>query len=172
MESLAHRYSIFNCPFSVRSSYPYRGRSGFSLPELVLGLGLLAGLMLAILGLSFAALTTDSKVEQLQISGALAESELERFSRRVSKKDSPVRVHFWNASNGPYSSPHAPGVFQLGGVDYELEWFVESVPNTAPDRLRKLDLKVSWWSGEEGRAGYGRQTVERTRLVRESDLRD
>ena len=42
----------------------------------------------------------------------------------------------------------------------------------AGNRLRKVDLDVSWWSGEEGKPGYGQLRVKATRLIRESDLRE
>ncbi len=158
-----------------------KARSGFSLAETVLGIGLSAALILTLLVLTTAALNTDSKTGHHQAASALAESELDRLVRSVSILGSSARSSFWNSPDGEYSGPPTQNNLISGNTEYNLKFFSKTLSDASGtelgidsprNRLRKVDVEVSWWSGEEGRPGYGQLSVTRTRLVRESDLRD
>jgi hypothetical protein len=160
---------------------------GFSLAEAVIGIGMAAVLILSIIAITTAALSGDQKAEMRQIALVTADSELNRFARSVAVVGSSARDSFWSTADStsgpvPYAGAGARSSLQANRTDFELEYQFETVGKPTgsgtlgdenPDnRLRKVDLTVSWWNGEQGKPGYGRLSVTSTRLVRESDLRE
>lgn len=147
--------------------------------EVVVGIGLAGTLVLMVLLLGTTALSTDAKASDRQIASAVAESQLDILARSVSLKDSPARIQFWGAQNGEYTGPPVAASVMSNGTQYGLSYHVETVRSPTGDllggtsnRLRKVDLTVSWWEDGKGRPGYGDLRVERTRVLRESDIRD
>ncbi|MFA7480322.1 MAG: hypothetical protein WC314_07440 [Vulcanimicrobiota bacterium] len=162
-------------------------RLGFSMVEAVIGIGLAAVLILSIIALSTAALSGDSKAEMTQVALSAADAELNRFARAVSVVGSSARSEFWSAPDSVSEYQKYSGAGALSestsnrtAFTYEYRYVsVGAAGGTAllgkeqPDnRLRKVDLTVGWWNGEEGKPGYGRLTLTATRLIRESDLRE
>ena len=144
----------------------------------MVGIGLAGALVLMVLLLGTTALTTDAKASDRQIAAAVAESQLDLLSRQVTLKDSPERAAFWVAADGAYRGPGVLASLISNGTEYSLEYTVSTLRNPAgnlaggPDnRLRQVNLVVSWWQGEKGHTGYGQFTVYRTRVLRESDVR-
>lgn len=145
-------------------------------------MGLAAVLILTIIALTTAALSGDQKAEMRQIALALTDVELNRFAKAVSVKGSPARAAFWNATDGAYTGTGTNPTVNTNDTEFSLEYTVTTVTKPSStatfgdakpgNRLRKLDLKVSWWNGEQGKPGYGRLSVSGTRLLRESDLRE
>lgn len=134
-------------------------------------------LLLTIIMLGTAALSGDAKSSQSQVAGALAESQLEILRAEMSTANPTIRAEFWDAPDGPYSGQGTEQQILSNNTVYTLEYTVSTVRDGsgAPlgvdgNRLRQVDLKVSWWEGEQGRPGYGRLFVTRTRLLRESDV--
>ncbi len=164
-------------------------RSGFSLAEAVIGIGLATVLILSIIALTTAALSGDQKAEMRQIALSTADSELNRFAKVVAVAGSGPRESFWTSGDGPYTGPGTRSEVKTNKTDFTLSYNVTTVSRAdgsgdigvdedadtdTPDRnrLRKLDLTVTWWNGEEDKPGYGQLSVTSTRLLRESELRE
>jgi hypothetical protein len=146
--------------------------------EVMVGIGLAGALVLMVLLLGTTALTTDAKASDRQIAAAVAESQLDLISRQVTMQNSPERAAFWVAPDGVYGGPGVMPSLTSNGTEYTLEYTLTTLRHPSgelaggPDnRLRQLNLVVSWWQGEKGRTGYGQFTVYRTRVLRESDVR-
>ena len=158
-----------------------RGR-GFSLAEALIGIGMAAVLILSILALSTAALSGDQKAEMRQVALAMADAELNRFAREVSVANSAARNGFWAAGDGPYSGAGTQPILKANNTEFSFEYRSVGLLNQITgaslgnerenNRLRKVDLTVSWWNGDEGKPGYGQLAVKSTRLLRESDVRE
>lgn len=158
-------------------SGPFRFR-GFSLLEVVLGLGLAAVLLLTVVLMGTAALSGDTKVGHSQIASSVAEAQLDLLGARIASKNSAARQQFWQAPDGPYSGPGVTSQLTSNGTDYTLSYRLRTVNETngepvggADNGLRQVDLEVAWWDGEKGKPGYGRLALARTRLFRQTDVR-
>lgn len=165
--------------------YTHRVR-GFSLAEALIGIGLATVLILSIIAMTTAALTGDQKAEMRQVALAVANSELNRFSKAVAVKGNAARDAFWGAVDGApgqtltYTGSGTRSPIKSNGTEFEILYQYQTVlekggtdtlGSEEPDnRVRKIDLKLSWWNGEEGKPGYGQLTLMTTRLLRESDI--
>ena len=144
-------------------------------------------MILSIIALSTAALSGDSKAEMTQVALSAADAELNRFAREVSVVGSSARNQFWNASDSTtgyqdYKGAGTLGQTQTNRTNFSLKYRYTTVGEAGGttllgqekpgNRMRKVDLTVSWWNGEEGKPGYGELSVTTTRLIRESDLRE
>lgn len=148
-------------------------------------MGLAAILILSIIAITTTALSGDSKVEMRHMALAMADSELNTFARAVTLSGSGARSAFWGDSStddGSYydyngSGTRANAVVQNTEFTFEYRYATlldgaQTLGNERPsNRLRKVDLTVSWWNGDEGKPGYGQLSVKSTRLIRESDIR-
>lgn len=139
-----------------------------------------AVLILSIIALSTAALSGDQKAEMRQVALALADAELNRFAKEVSVANSAARNAFWASNDGAYTGSGTHSSLGANNTEFTLEYrFItlmaagDTLGSERPNnRLRKVDLAVSWWNGESGKPGYGQLSVKTTRLVRESDIRE
>ena len=160
-------------------------RAAFTLAEAVIGIGLAAVLILSIIALSTAALSGDTKAEMTQVALSTADAELNRFARAVSVIGSGARGSFWSATDKTsgyvdYTGPGTQGVQTANRTKFSFEYRYVTLGDSGglfgrekpQNRVRKVDLTVSWWNGEEGKPGYGKLSVTATRLIRESDLRE
>lgn len=150
----------------------------FSLLEVVLGMGLAAVLLLTVILMGMTALSGDTKASHSQLASAVAESQLDLLGAGIAAEDSAARRDFWNAPEGRYAGGGTVSKLTSDGTDYELAYTVTIVKDNGGsplgvtgNQLRQVDLQVSWWEGEKGRPGYGRMSLARTRLFRETDVR-
>ena len=153
-------------------------KNGFTLVEVMIGIGLAGTLVLTMLLLATTALRGDSKASDRQIASAVAEAQLDLLSRRVASQDSAARLAFWQAPDGPYSGAGITPTLVSNGTEYRLAYEIEflqdpggNILGMGGNRLRQVRLTVAWWQGEQGRPGYGQFTIARTRVFRESDVR-
>lgn len=154
----------------------YRDRLAFTLAEVIVGIGLAGALVMLMLLLGTMALATDAQANSRQLASAYAEAKLATLSAQVSVRDSAERNSFIHASDGLYSGTGIANKESSNGVTYTLEYKIKTLPTSATSdplgaKLRQVDLKVSWWEGEQGKPGYGRLSLERTRVIRESSTR-
>lgn len=159
-------------------------KRGFSLAEAIIGIGLATVLILSIIAVSTAALSGDQKAEMRQMALTLADSELNRFSKAVGVSGTAARNEFWGYTPlaGPYEGAGTRPTLKSGNTEFALTYRFETLQNATSgadlgeeqpnNRVRKVDLTVAWWNGEEGKPGYGQLFVRSTRLVRESDVRE
>lgn len=151
----------------------------------MIGIGLAAVLILSIIALSTAALSGDTKAEMTQVALSTADAELNRFARAVSVVGSGARTNFWDSSDSTsgyidYTGPGTLDEQTANRTKFAFKYRYTTVGDGGgllgrdkpQNRLRKVDLTVSWWNGEEGKPGYGELAVTATRLIRESDLRE
>ncbi len=151
---------------------------GFSLIEVILGFGLASVLLLTVVLLGTSALSSDAKVSHTQVASAVAESQLDLLGANIAVNGSSARSDFWSASDGAYSGSGTSAITESNGVEYQCEYTLATVNDSggqplggAGNRLRQVNLKLSWWEGEKGRPGYGRSVLHRTRLFRQSHVR-
>ncbi len=151
---------------------------GFTLIEVMVGIGMAGALVLMVLLLGTTAVSTDSKASEQQIAAAVAEGQLELLSRQVSMDKSSAREKFWTTGDGPYSGPAAQTQVSSNGTDYQLEYQLKTPQGptggnigSPGNRLRQVQLQVTWWQGEKGKPGYGQFSLQRTRVLRESNVR-
>ncbi|MCA9776022.1 MAG: hypothetical protein KC800_04870 [Candidatus Eremiobacteraeota bacterium] len=122
-----------------------------------------------------------------QVALSTADAELNRFSRAVSVVGSSERSQFWTAADSTtayvdYTGAGATDEATSNRTKFTFKYRYVTVGSAGGatllgderpnNRMRKVDLTVSWWNGEEGKPGYGELAVTATRLIRESDLRE
>lgn len=181
-KNLRHNYSR-----GIAFILPSPTEKGFSLAEAVMGIGLASILILSIIALSTAALSGDQKAEMSQVALSAADAELNRFVRAVGVVGSSARGDFWSSPDSfdsyfeytgsgtldQTTSNRTQFVFEYRYITVNEAGSGDTLGQEKPgNRLRKVDLTVSWWNGEEGKPGYGQLSLKATRLVRESDLRE
>jgi type II secretory pathway pseudopilin PulG len=145
-----------------------RNSAGFNLMELMLGLTLIAISALTLVALSFTAIASREKAESISEAMLVAEEQLSLAVFSVENLPEAQHDSFWGAAlTGPYSE----GTIEIGPTDYNFRVEANDVPagTVEPNRLRKLDITVWWWSENPGesRTGQGLLTYAASRLVRE-----
>ncbi|MEW6277232.1 MAG: prepilin-type N-terminal cleavage/methylation domain-containing protein [Candidatus Eremiobacterota bacterium] len=151
-------------------------RRAFTLPELMLAVGLLALVLLTLVGLTTATVRSNHKAALLGPAAAVAESLLDRTLSDVAADIPPgTRDSFWAASGpGPWKSLSP---LDQGGVRYEYAIYAHTVADVtgtpvggASNRVKKVDLVLCWWGSAAtagDRNGYGRMQLSASRLVNE-----
>lgn len=141
---------------------------GFSLVELLLSVALLSLGILALLSLLTASQQASSKSEELTAAGAVAEAELQR-AVRAAARDIPTGelARFWAADFPPGGVPFVQGDTRVGRTSLHYEVFATTVLNSSSteNRLKQIEVRVSWWGGE--REGYGQLNTVAAGLVSE-----
>lgn len=145
-----------------------REQRGFNMIELMLALTLVAIASLTLVALSFTAVSARQKAENISDAMLVAEEQLTLAVRNIEAMPQANHSAFWDA---PLTAPFAEGTIQIGESEYNFRVLANDI-NTgtaAPNRLRKLDITVWWWSENpgEGRVGSGQLTYSASRLVRE-----
>lgn len=147
---------------------------GFSLAEVMVAAGLLAVVLLALMGLITSTLSINQKASLLGPATQVCDSLIQRTIYQVSD-DSPAGTHdsFWNHSAAtPWRGPLQENI---GGVDYKYVLYASDAKDTggvplggtAPgNRVKKLDLDLWWWDRQKSH--YGRLEIQGTRLVHEA----
>lgn len=150
---------------------------GFSLAEILIGMGMLAVLLLTILLLTASALQGDQKVEARNIGAEVCQSQLEFLQRSVSDPADPLREEFWTTANGAFVPNGQAVTVSSGGTEFAVNFTVLTLQGSSGgpvggdgNRLRQVEATATWWNGEKGKPGYGQLLVRRTLLFRESDV--
>lgn len=141
---------------------------GFNLVELMFSLTLIAIAALTLVALSFTAIASREKAEAITDAMLVAEEQLSLAVYTIETLPEANHDAFWEASlAGPYSE----GTIRIGNTDYNFQVEAKDVPTgtLAPNRMRKLDITVWWWSEKPGeaRVGSGQLSYSASRLVRE-----
>lgn len=166
---------------SILMRNPTRTERGFSLAEAIVGIGLAAMLVLAIIGLTTASLRGDQVAETRQLALATANSELNRLNREVSVAGNSARSAFWGAPDGVYNGPGTTATVSSNKIEFQLTYRTRTLlkvdgailgSEKPRNRVKKVDLVVAWWGGSQGKPGYGQLSVTASKLFRESDVRE
>ncbi|MFA7482651.1 MAG: type II secretion system protein [Vulcanimicrobiota bacterium] len=142
--------------------------AGFNLIELMLALTLIAIAALTLVALSFTAVASREKAESISDAMLVAEEQLALAVYSIETIPEADHDAFWDNS---LTAPFSEGSARIGPTDYNFRVEATDVPTgtLAPNRLRKLDITVWWWSENpgEGRVGSGQLSYSASRLVRE-----
>lgn len=150
---------------------------GFSLPEVILALGLLAVAILSLLAVSVSTLRSDSKALETAAGRLIADQVMKRLLDQMAE-DPAVRESF--LSGDFQLQPWDQGTLTHDNTVFSYTILARTVRDGAGDpvgkeapgnRLKKVDIKV-WWTDEANRTrqGYGRLQVETTQLISEAAL--
>lgn len=150
-------------------------RRGFNMMELMLALTLIAIAALTLVALSFTSIASRQKAENLTDAILVADEQLSLAVRTVENLPPSDHDSFWEAADGTeYQAGFVTvgaSTGESGATDYNFQIVSSEVPSgtSAPNRLRKLDITVWWWSENAGeaRAGSGQLHYSASRLVRE-----
>lgn len=152
-----------------------RQTAGFNMIELLLALTLISIAALTLVALSFTAISARQKAENITDAMLVAEEQLSLAVQAIETLPASEHDSFWGAA---LSEPISEGEVRIAPADstetaptYNFRVTATDVPTgtSAPNRLRKLDILVWWWSENpgEGRVGSGQLTYSASRLVRE-----
>lgn len=136
--------------------------------ELMLALTLIAIAALTLVALSFTAISSRQKAENITDATLIAQEQLAVAVHRIETLPFADHATFWDAApTGPISQ----GSVDIGETkyDFKIEAADVNTGTVPPNRMRKLDITVWWWGGEQqgGRAGQGQLQYNASRLVRE-----
>ena len=136
--------------------------------ELMLSLTLITVAALTLVALSFTAVASRQKAENITDAMLVAEEQLALAVHSVETLSQTDHAGFWD---NPQTEPYSEGTILIGETDYNFRVTVQEVPTgtAAPNRLRKMDIVVWWWSEKPGeaRVGSGQLNYSASRLVRE-----
>lgn len=131
----------------------------------MVALALLAIAALTLVALSFTSLASRQKAEDRAAASMLAAQELERAVYEI--QNLPSGDAFWD---GP--GELSKGSSEVGGTtfSYRVDSLMVDTGTSAPNRLKKLNVSVWWWSTkpDSSRAGYGKLEVSASRIVSEN----
>lgn len=144
------------------------GRRGFTLVEVLLATAVLGATLLTLVSVCGLGLRANKKSLYALTAAQVAERQLDRWISRAVVNDEPsgARRQFWT-DEGLWKQ----GEETIGGVKYEYRISIRTVPGAGDavpnNRLKKVDIEVSWLEGE--REGLGRLKEFGYRLVNEED---
>ena len=142
--------------------------SGFNILELMMSLALITIAALTLVALSFSSLSSQQKSENLTDATLVAREQLSLAIHNIETLSPADHDSFWNV---PPTAPLSEGTVQMAETEYNFKIEATDVPvgTVAPNRMRKLDVSVWWWSSEPGeaRAGVGQLQYSASSLVRE-----
>lgn len=144
----------------MQSARSYNTRLGLSLIEVILALGLLAGVALVIIGVFLSLFQATTKNKDQGTAELLMESILERTTATGPPN--------WGVPSTGTRLP-APQPGDQTDFFYQVDTRLLSDGST-PGELWKVTVTVAWWSQEdrplrESRVGYGNTQVSGTRSV-------
>ncbi len=143
-------------------------RRAFTLAEVLLATAVLGATLLTLVSVCGLGLRANKKSIYALTAAQIAERQLDRWITRAVLNDEPsgARRQFWTRE-GLWKE----GDETVGGVRYDYRILVSTVPHAGEDapnnRLKKVDIEVSWLDGE--RQGLGRLKEFGYRLVNEED---
>lgn len=136
--------------------------------ELMLALTLISVAALTLVALSFTAVASRQKAENVSDAMLVAEEQLALAVNSIETLPPADHGAFWDA---PLGAPYSEGTISIGETDYNFRIDAVDVPTgtAAPNRLRKLDVTVWWWSEQPGqsKSGSGQLHYSASRLIRE-----
>lgn len=146
-------------------------KTGFSLVELVLALGLLAIVILALGLLSLTIIRSETESGDRTAAAAVADSLLSQ-TVRLARKDE----NFWKQSS---HSPYVESSTVVGGQTYEYVVEAETITDASGtplggslphNVLKRMTIRLTWFDTKsKDRQGYGKLSYELTRIVIEED---
>lgn len=135
---------------------------------MILSLALITIAALTLVALSFTSISSRQKAQDTSAAVLVAEEQLSRTIIEVENFSDDEHDEFWGSS-GP--DHYRSGDQTMGGTDYHYTITSTEVPTgtSEPNRLRKINVTVWWWSldPEESRVGSGRLDYNIIRLLRE-----
>lgn len=148
-----------------------RGERGLSLAEIVVALGLVTVLVLVLAALSFSALGSGQKSDDLGMAVQVAQQQLRKAAAQAKSDPS-----FWGMDY--LAAPWTTGSVKVGNTHFEFEVFAQTLmdPSTGQpvggnpvnaNRVKKVDIVVSW-ENDRHQAGRGKQSTRASCLVTES----
>lgn len=155
--------------------------SGMTLAEVLLAIGLLTVALLALIGQSALLANSSQKMDDQTVALDIAQSVLERHAR-AAQLDQPPGENALVSARNDVATPYSEADELVGGTTYSYQLYISDVMNsttseilgTGPSgtesanvKLKRFDVKVAWWGGDQQqRAGYGNLEVRSTRLVK------
>jgi len=134
--------------------------SAFSLPEVVLAVALAAIVVLLLVALGLSALKSNQKASDQVLAQSLAHQWVERELYQAQQNASSG---LWSANSD--TSAYSTQQVSVGLNSYQMALYVSDFNDPATPRLKRLRLRVSWWDGDDRRAGYGRLSTEVIRFA-------
>ena len=158
-------------------------RSGLSLVEIVFSLAILAVAFLSMISIASLALRSQAKSQTNQTAVQVAHRQINRAIIQV-QSDTPAGSYskFWTSDFPCPTTPWTVGNDTVGSTPYSYAVYASTVTNssgaplggTVPpsgpgNRMKQVDVVVTWWSTDGSREGYGRLQTQMTRLINETD---
>ena len=139
-----------------------RKLAGFTIAEILLSLGLLAVVLLTLLGLATQALQSNRKNLDTAGGQLVADQALERAVYDAEQSSSaPV----WAVNS--LTVPMSTTIVTLGTTPYSVTLYANDSLTVASKRLKRIRARVVWADAPNGKAGQGQFQVEAARLVHE-----
>jgi len=139
-----------------------RKLKGFTIAEILLSLGMLAVVLLTLLGLATQALQSNRKNLDTAGGQLVADQALERACYDAEQSSSaPV----WAVNS--LTVPMSTTTVTLGTTPYNVTLYANDSLTVATKRLKRIRAHVVWADAPNGKAGQGQFRVEAARLVHE-----
>ncbi len=139
-----------------------RKLKGFTIAEILLSLGLLAVVLLTLLGLATQALQSNRKNLDTAGGQLVADQALERAVYDA-EQSSSAPVWAINSTTVPMSTT----TVTLGTTPYSVTLYANDSLTGTTGRLKRIRASVVWADAPNGKAGQGQFRVEAARLVHE-----
>lgn len=135
-----------------------RGRSGFTLAEAILALGLSVVIILVAVALGITATRSNQKSSDIVAANGWAAQEMENYVYGLPPGSDP----FWSTTS--YAVPYATDDVQLGTSKFHCDFYLTDMGSVGAG-LKKVVVNVTWGSGTVGQTGYGQQVTSLARLI-------
>lgn len=150
----------------------------FSLAEVLIALAILGIGMLGLISVCSVGLQANKKSLTMLTAEQVADRQINRNITKAVVNDEPpgARDRFWRADYPYPTTPWVTGVEKVGTTEYKYALYATTVDAVAggelgsgveDNRLKKVDIVVTWWG--EQRQGYGTLRVNGYRLINEQD---
>lgn len=139
-----------------------RCRTGFTIAEVLLSLGLLTVVLLTLLGLATQALQSNRKNLDTAAGQLVADQALERAAYDAEQSASAA---IWSINS--LTVPVSTTTVTMGSVPYNVTLYANDSLAVAGRRLKRIRARVVWADAPSGKAGQGQLRVEAARLVHE-----
>ena len=138
-------------------------RPGFSLSEVIVGLGIAAVVILTLAALGISTMKANRKSTDTVLGHWVNQREVERL---VYDAQSSTTSTVWAS---PLNSPFLEKHVVSSNIDFHVRVYVTDVDTAAfpaPHQFRKIQSITQWWGGENGgRQGMGQLKAETTSYV-------
>jgi uncharacterized protein (TIGR02598 family) len=150
---------------------------GFTLPEVLLAVAILALTLFALISVAASSLQTRAKSNNLATAQALAETTVESVIRKAQSDADPApksKSDFWESDFQKPGPPWEQKTVKVGTNEFRCEVYTKTIVELGgsgleQNRIKRVDVTVYWWGGEQtgSRAGSGKLSVALSRLVNE-----